>query len=96
MSNTVTINHLNIPICTYEELQAIAASPLCLNCGHKEIIHSSDYEHGEHCYLCDCNRVIKEGDFSHWSPKSIFRSLGHDELSIYAHNSIIKHLNNIV
>ena len=95
MSNVVMINPLNIPICTYEELQAIAASPVCLNCGHKEIIHNCDYEHGEHCHLCDCNRVVKEGDFSHWSmklheSKLKWRSITQDAPNIYIQKALTR------
>ncbi len=59
--NTI-LNMLN-----QEEIEALRKSPVCLNCNHREILHNSDYEFGILCNICECEEVIKEGDYSNWS-----------------------------
>lgn len=52
---------------TLEELGVLESSPVCLNCGHREVLHSQDSEYGTECHVCGCTELIKEGDYSYWS-----------------------------
>ena len=50
-----------------EEIEFLENSPVCLNCNHREGLHNNDYEFGVLCNICECDEVIKEGDYSEWS-----------------------------
>ncbi len=52
---------------TREEIEFLENSPVCLNCNHREGLHNNDYEFGVLCNICECEEVIKEGDYSNWS-----------------------------
>jgi hypothetical protein len=57
---------------TNKEFEALEASPVCLNCHHRAILHHFDESNWIHvCQVCrQCDSLIVEGDMSYWSVKN--------------------------
>ncbi len=54
---------------TKEELELLEASDVCLNCNHREVLHSDTDCNGILCQVltCDCTDFMREGEYSEWS-----------------------------
>ena len=60
---------------TTEEHNALAHSPVCLNCHHRSILHNYDDDRGHICNVCSCTEHVLEGDVSPWHPPRYYHEL---------------------
>ena len=52
-----------------EELHALEASPVCLYCQHRALLHHYDADNAEYdCHICHWSELIVTGAFSPWHP----------------------------
>jgi hypothetical protein len=63
---------------TPEEYVALRASPLCIRCNHRGLLHHEDYDSSMNCRVCDCEDFMAEGAFSHWHPPSYYSALANE------------------
>jgi hypothetical protein len=60
---------------TTEEHNALAHSPVCIRCNHRELLHHEDHDTAMTCRICDCEDFVAEGAFSPWHPPRYYHEL---------------------